>query len=353
MVSIKRYHPGVYIKDSLEAMEMTAAEFSLRTGISERTLSAVINGKGSITFDIAYKLSLFFGSSINYWTNLQNSFDAYKTESEANHQLEIDKKLMSKYGLRKYLMSLGCLSDTDSKEVAVSKARSFVGVTHLSLLEKEDSFACLKEQHTKNESDLFAQNFWIALALNQARNQTTPPYNRTTLEQNIQFIRSLTTMSPDEFYPLLPKILQKCGVSFVLLPYLSKSNIYGATRWFNKENVMLALSNRSERADSFWFALFHELAHVLMEHRRETLYQIKGAEDQEADRLAADMLIPPKEWRSFVSRKYFTEQAIYSFAMNQKILPCIVLGRLHKEGIIPYGAFDKTFKVSYRVEIQA
>ena len=58
MANIRRFHPGMYIKETLEAMEMTAREFSARTGIYERTLSTIINGNEDITFDIAYKLSL-------------------------------------------------------------------------------------------------------------------------------------------------------------------------------------------------------------------------------------------------------------------------------------------------------
>ena len=51
MMNIKRFHPGLYIKESLSALEMTAKEFAARTGISERTLSAIINGNGDITFE--------------------------------------------------------------------------------------------------------------------------------------------------------------------------------------------------------------------------------------------------------------------------------------------------------------
>ena len=51
----------------------------------------------------------------------------------------------------------------------IYKCRQVVGVNSLLLLKKEDSFVCLKEQHTKNEADCFFQNFWIALALNEAR----------------------------------------------------------------------------------------------------------------------------------------------------------------------------------------
>jgi len=87
MANIRRFHPGMYIKETLEAMEMTAREFSARTGIYERTLSAIINGNGDITFNIAYKLSLYFDNSVNYWTNLQNQYNLYTYEIEREKEL--------------------------------------------------------------------------------------------------------------------------------------------------------------------------------------------------------------------------------------------------------------------------
>lgn len=64
MVNIRRIHPEIYIKESLEAMEMTAKEFAARTDISESTLSSIINGESDITSDIAYKLSLLWIKSL-------------------------------------------------------------------------------------------------------------------------------------------------------------------------------------------------------------------------------------------------------------------------------------------------
>ena len=57
---IKRYHPGIYLKEALEAMDMTAKEFSIRTGISERSLSSFMAGKTGISFELASKLGSFF-----------------------------------------------------------------------------------------------------------------------------------------------------------------------------------------------------------------------------------------------------------------------------------------------------
>ena len=88
MANIRRLHPGIYIKESLEAMEMTSKEFSARTGISERTISAIINGVGDITFDVAHKLSLYFGNSINYWSNLQNQYNIYCLLEKNKEQID-------------------------------------------------------------------------------------------------------------------------------------------------------------------------------------------------------------------------------------------------------------------------
>ena len=351
MANIKRFHPGIYIKDSLEVMKMTAREFSARTGISERTLSAIINGNGSITFDVAYKLSSFFDNSITYWTNLQTQYDIYLKEKEKEAEIEDDWRLIK--SIKIYLIDYGYISQEDDKISIVHKLRKIVGVNSLSLLNETDSFICFKKQKTQTLSNDFFQNFWLALALNEARKKECGSYDKNKLLDYVKEIRRMTTQEPYEFYPRLQEILKDCGISFVLLPYLTKSNIYGATKWFSKDNVMLAISNRGEKADLFWFTLFHEISHVLMEHRRETLINIKGEDDKEADSMAANMLIPKKKWDSFASKRHYTEQIIIDFAKEIGILPCIVLGRLHKEknNIVPYGMFDKSLSKSYKISI--
>ena len=97
MLNIRRFHPGVYLKDDLEVLNMSAREFSARSGISERVLSPFINGKTDITFDLAYKLSAFFGNSIDTWMKLQQNYDLYKRnlseEKNKKKELELAKKL--------------------------------------------------------------------------------------------------------------------------------------------------------------------------------------------------------------------------------------------------------------------
>ncbi len=67
-------HPGIYLKDALEELGLSKEEFSSRAGLSIGVASSLSNGEGSITEEVAEKLSSFFGNSKQGWMNLQKRF---------------------------------------------------------------------------------------------------------------------------------------------------------------------------------------------------------------------------------------------------------------------------------------
>ena len=75
---VVRNHPGKIIKEALDAINMSNKEFAIRSGISERTLSDIINEKGNITFDVAEKLASYFSNSVEVWMNLQTQYNTYR-----------------------------------------------------------------------------------------------------------------------------------------------------------------------------------------------------------------------------------------------------------------------------------
>ena len=184
MLDIKRYHPGVHLKDALDALGMRAAEFSLRTGISERSLSALLNGKNDVTFEIAQKLSSFFGDTINFWMNLQHDYDAYLSREKSRRQDEMDQRLIQEYDIRDYLISLGVANESDPQEVILQKARKFAGVSALTLLNRKDGFVSFKEEKSGGSSHPFAQNYWVASALTEARKKRHRPFDKKRLTED-------------------------------------------------------------------------------------------------------------------------------------------------------------------------
>lgn len=74
------FHPGQYLGELIEDYEMTQKEFAESLGVSEMTLSKLVNGEESISNDIARKLAKVTNISMITWLNLQNVYDVKMAE---------------------------------------------------------------------------------------------------------------------------------------------------------------------------------------------------------------------------------------------------------------------------------
>ncbi len=77
----KPTHPGEIIReDYLKPLAITITEFASVLGISRKTLSKILNGKGAITPDMALRLSRAFNTTADFWLNLQKNHDLWRAE---------------------------------------------------------------------------------------------------------------------------------------------------------------------------------------------------------------------------------------------------------------------------------
>lgn len=67
------FHPGYYVEDITKELGISQAEFVLRMGTTPKTLSQLVNGWINISNDLAKKLSMMLGSSVDGWLNLQKN----------------------------------------------------------------------------------------------------------------------------------------------------------------------------------------------------------------------------------------------------------------------------------------
>ncbi len=68
-------HPGETILEVINDREITQKELAIRTGFSEKHISTVINGKKSISEDLAKKLEYALDIPASFWRNLQTNYD--------------------------------------------------------------------------------------------------------------------------------------------------------------------------------------------------------------------------------------------------------------------------------------
>jgi HTH-type transcriptional regulator/antitoxin HigA len=185
--------------------------------------------------------------------------------------------------------------------------------------------------------------------LNFSRNIECADFDKQKLKESLVYLRQLTSLSFDVFYPRLKHILAGCGVAFVALPYLKNSGLNGAVRWISHRKVLLLINDRRKDNGTFWFALFHEIRHI-MEERKKRLYitprqknmdvlslgRNNADEECEADLFARNYLIPPAEYKKFEEEGDFDEEAIRKFSKQIGIDESIVLGRLQYDGKIQW-----------------
>lgn len=78
--NITAFHPGYYVGDLISDLEMSQDDFAKRLNITPKNLSDLLNGKASISDDIAKNLSFMLGTSVGLWLDLQKKYDQKVTE---------------------------------------------------------------------------------------------------------------------------------------------------------------------------------------------------------------------------------------------------------------------------------
>jgi len=73
--NIVAFHPGYYIEEIIEDMGISQSEFADRIGISNEMLNNIVDGRLGISSDIARKLSVMLGTSVDVWLNLQDVYE--------------------------------------------------------------------------------------------------------------------------------------------------------------------------------------------------------------------------------------------------------------------------------------
>lgn len=348
----KVFHPGYYLKDYLEEVEMTQDEFSKRLGISGKQLSKILDGKSSITNETAAKLSYLIGTSAEVWTNLQAKYSAYLLELDMIENLKNEKAIYKMID-KTFLNKLDIINTKDSIEDSIIKLRRALPVSNLMLLKSNDlcSFNRTAVNTKLTSENIVCRNVWISLALQKAKQMHSLKFDEKKLNSYLMTFRDMTLKMPEEFYPKVREMLLECGVRFVLLPSLKNSNTSGTVKWLNSDTVMMALNTRGSTNDKFWFNFFHEIKHVLQKVKRITIIDdlIEHLEI-EANEFSEDILIKKNDYNNLLS-KSIDEENIIKFAKEIKIHPGIVVGRLQKDGYLPYSKYNY-LKEKYEIIIQ-
>ena len=76
-------HPGEHLAEELDALGMSAAALARQLSVPTNRITQILKGQRAITGDTALRLAHFFGTSAQFWLNLQGLYDLRLAERSA------------------------------------------------------------------------------------------------------------------------------------------------------------------------------------------------------------------------------------------------------------------------------
>ena len=135
------------------------------------------------------------------------------------------------------------------------------------------------------------------------------------------------------------------GINLVICEAVKNSKVRGALSDYKKKPTIY-LSGRFKSHDHIWFALMHEIGHLLLHYDKKRIIvsmeddKAESQREKEANKFARDFFINEDDYNDYIHNQIINEQSIREFAEQQKVLPGILVARLQHDNIIGYDQFS-------------
>ena len=340
--------PGRTLQETIDALGMDQRDLATRTGLSPKHINQIIQGIAPITHETAIGLEKVTGVPARMWNNLEVNYREQLAKLAEGKRLENELAWLKKVPTAE-LVKRKKIEKQRDQVLTLRSVLGFFGVADVDAWKN----VWLSPAVVYRKSPVFlgkpeAMAAWLRLGELEARAVPYRPFDRARFRAVLDEIRGFTVEQPEVFVPKMKALCEGAGVAVVLVPEIKNVPVSGATRWLTSEKAMIQLSLRYKTNDQFWFTFFHEAGHILLGGKKEAFIDLnheKGPAEEEADRFAANLLIPSGKSTELTQLK--SAQAVKSFAESMGIAPGIVVGRLQHEKIVGYNQLNG-LKVRYQ-----
>lgn len=349
--------PGETLRELLEEREISQTELAERTGRPRKTINEIIKGKTAITPETALQLELALGTPASFWNTRETRYREYIARQEERERLASSIEWARCFPIRE-MTSRGWLPKADTAAEQVHALLEFFGVAspeQWDAIQSKNQIAFRKSE--AYEVDHHALAAWLQVGVRSAERRPCSDYDRDLFRSCLSEIRDLTPEPPSVFQPSLESLCSQAGVAVEFVPQLKGCRAHGSTRWLSPRRALIQLSLRYRSDDQLWFTFFHEAAHILLHRKKDIFLEFddhgdatkEEEEEEEANRFAADFLIPPRDFKRIKEWSVYSKAAISQFAKEIGVSPGIVVGRLQHEGLLPYSHCNE-LKVRFKWE---
>ena len=332
--------PGEILLETLAERGMTQAELAERTGRKKKTINEIVKGKAPITPETALQLERVFGVPAGFWNNLEQQYRADLARIAEQQRLAKQVEWLELFPVKE-LVRNGWFDSSKDNVQLLQRVLNFFGVASPDRWhEVWEGEAVAYRKSPVFESNPHALAAWLRCGELTGFEIECQPYDKSVFKKSLDVIRGLTKVEPVVFQPELIRVCAAAGVAVAFTPELNKTRVSGATRWLTPTKALIQLSLRHKSNDHLWFTFFHEAAHILLHGKKEVFVdddQYAGDKEDEANKFAADFLIPPQFYKRFlrIHGPRISKKAICDLAQAIGIAPGIIVGRLQHDKILP------------------
>ena len=86
-MAIQAIHPGEHLAEELSELGMSAASLARQIAVPTNRITEILNGRRAITGDTALRLAHFFGTSPEFWLNLQKIYELRLAEEKVGRDI--------------------------------------------------------------------------------------------------------------------------------------------------------------------------------------------------------------------------------------------------------------------------
>lgn len=329
---------GEFLAEELDERGWTQSEFAEILGRPSQFVSEIVSGKKEITRESATQIAAAFGTSPQYWLNLQDAYLLWKQAQDTQTKDRLDD-----VRTRARIKDLAPVSILKQRNIirgesTTDQARELERLYGLDDIFSDPEIMVAARRSKADDRVSGTQLAWIACVRQRAVERNAKEYDRDALQK---LARNLTReiRAPGDF-ARLPTLFAEVGVHLVYVEAFPGSKMDGCAFLLEGGSPVIGISGRGKRFDKVLFTVLHEVAHITLGHLDEQEFVIDDpgesptlGDEGSADAQAAEWVLP-HELPSLPER--INQPWITSTANRMGVHPIILIGRLQKDGTVPW-----------------
>ena len=338
--------PGEHIKEELNKRKWTQKEFAEILGVTPKTISNIINGKQSITPEMANIIGKAFGTSAEVWMNLETSYRIKLVSDEAREQAVEAKSIIFDNLPINELKKKGWVKEGSN---IINSIKTILNINDITKSYFENELGVNFRKSNKKEQNTNHAKIWVEMSKRIAEgfHKNINKYDKNNIDELIKTLHTYTNR--DNGIKDFLREMNDNGIIFFVLSHLSKTYIDGAS-FLSGSNPVIVYTNRYDRIDNFWFVIAHELGHIINHIDEQDDYFWDDLKDsnvnyseieKEADDFALDLLKRNEIISYFDGHKNIYQEDIINCSHKINIHPAIIVGILQYEKRSSYRYHNK------------